>query len=110
MFHRTDATETKPNFIASEVGLVSRTCTVSQSLGVENGDKKIVPAGTIVPSNDAQAKGILVNDIDVTYGDNVGAMYVAGRFIKDYLPTAPDTTAETPLTASGIIFETAEEE
>lgn len=40
--------------------------------------RKIVPAGTILPANDATAKGVLLSPADVTYGDAAGAIVVNG--------------------------------
>lgn len=59
--------------------------------------KKIVPAGTILPANDATAKGILLNDVDVTYGDAPGALIVEGYIISERLPVVPAAAAITAL-------------
>lgn len=59
--------------------------------------KKIVPAGTIWPSNDANAKGILHNDVDVTHGPQPGSVIVEGYVLEARLPVAPDATAKTAL-------------
>lgn len=40
--------------------------------------KKIVKAGTVYPANDATAKGVLLHDTDVTYGDAPGTFVVHG--------------------------------
>ncbi len=40
--------------------------------------KKIVKAGTIYPANDATAKGVLLHDTDVTYGDAPGTIVIHG--------------------------------
>lgn len=75
---------------------------------------KYVPAGAIIPANDATAKGILYEDTDVTTGDMPGSIVTRGAVYTDRLPAAPsaDTTeggATTPgaasvLTAAGITF------
>lgn len=76
--------------------------------------KKIVKAGTlvgggtladptkkVVEKNDAtvgkDAEGILLNDVDVTYGSAPGAMVVHGFIDLNKLPKAPDPTAVTAL-------------
>lgn len=64
--------------------------------------KKIVPAGTImgggviadptknaVKSNDANAEGVLFNDVDVTYGPASGALLIHGFVDLAKLPEAP---------------------
>lgn len=72
--------------------------------------KKIVPAGTImgggvitdstklaVPSNDANAEGVLFNDVDVTYGPAPGALTIHGFIDLAKLPAAPTEEAVTAL-------------
>lgn len=93
------------NFLASAVGVVTKTTTVSAT-GVTADDYgyKIVPAGTIYPANDATAAGILFTDVDVTSGDHEGPLMVAGRVVTDRLPVAPAEAAKTALEAVGIKF------
>jgi len=58
---------------------VGKTYTVPDDGVVANSEgKKIVPAGTILPANDATAKGVLLEDVDVTYGDAPGTLVVHG--------------------------------
>ena len=75
--------------------------------------KKIVPAGTIVggatkpvldnldepvtPKNDDGAEGVLLNDVDVTYGPAPGAMILHGFVSLDKLPEAPTADAKGAL-------------
>lgn len=84
------------NFLASDK-VVSFTTTVQKAKGEVFEDRKIVKAGTILPSNDQHAKGILLHDIDVTAGDAVGALMVEGYVLKDRLPQVPDPQAITAL-------------
>jgi len=85
------------NFLASS-DLQSFTTVVSDvGVAVVDG-KKIVKAGTILPANDATAKGILYNDVDVTYGPQPGALIVEGYILEARLPIAPAATAKTALT------------
>ena len=48
--------------------------------GVEAGadGKKIAKAGTILPANDETADGVLLHDVDVTYGDAPGTLIMHG--------------------------------
>ena len=46
------------------------------TLAVKENGRYIIKAGTPFPSNDANAVGIVANDIDVTDGDANGAVYV----------------------------------
>lgn len=85
------------NFLASS-NLQSFTTTVSD-VGVTVVDgKKVVKAGTILPLNDATAKGILYHDVDVTYGPQPGALIVEGYILEARLPVAPAAAAKTALT------------
>lgn len=84
----------RPNFLESEIGLVTKTYEIPESMGVADGTRKIVPAGTPFPSNDASAVGILFTDADVTDGPVAGSIMVAGRVLKERL-----TVAEAAVTA-----------
>lgn len=98
-------TDKKINFLDSSVGLVLKTCTVPDTMGTaDEWGNKLVPAGTVFPSNDAQATGILFEDVEVTTGDHEGSLMVAGRVIADNLPVEIDTVAKTALEAKGFVF------
>ena len=98
----------RPNFLESEVGLVLKTYQISASLGTEDEfGNKIVAAGTVYPSNDGSAVGIVFEDVDVTWGDHEGSIMLAGRVLKDRLDV--QSAAETPLKSSGIVFVDAPE-
>lgn len=97
----------RPNFLESEVGLVLKTYEIPESMGVADGIYKTVPAGTPYPSNDANAIGIVFEDVDVTYGDKPGSILVSGRVLEDRLTM--DTAAKTALVSAGIKFVDAPE-
>lgn len=96
-----------PNFLDSAVGLVCKTGQLTQAMGVADGKYKTVKAGTPFPSNDASAIGIVYQDADVTDGDAVGSIMVAGRVITERLALA--SAAKTALQAKGFVFVDAEE-
>jgi len=75
----------RPNFLESEVGLVTKTYEVPESMGTADGSRKIATAGTPFPSDDSSAIGILFTDADVTNGPAVGSIMVAGRVLKERL-------------------------
>ena len=87
--------EGKPEILASEK-FVSFTVTVPTAMGVLNGTRKIVAAGTVFPANNATAKGLILTDVDVTDGDAVGALLVEGYVYADRLPAAIAGTAVLP--------------
>ena len=70
---------------------------------------KTVKAGTVWPANDATAKGIIFDDVDVTNGTHAGSMIIAGRVFGNRLHTAPDALAITPLEANGLFIDTEAE-
>ncbi|KOP78651.1 hypothetical protein AMS59_12585 [Lysinibacillus sp. FJAT-14745] len=59
--------------------------------------KKIVKAGTILPTNDATAVGILYTDVDVTNGPQPGSLIVEAYVLEARLHTAPEDAAKTAL-------------
>ena len=62
---------------------------------VEDG---VVPAGAIWPANDATAKGILLNAIDVSHGPQPASVIVEGYIIAERLPEAPSAEAIAAMT------------
>ena len=53
----------------------------------------VISAGTIIPANDATAKGVLLNDVVLAENPN-GAIVIHGFIKKSKLPAAPaDTVA-----------------
>ena len=65
------------NILESEIGLVTKTCQIPETLGVVDGAYKTVKAGTVFPAND----GTVFTDTDVTHGDAEGSVIVAGRVL-----------------------------
>lgn len=56
----------------------------------------VITAGTIIPANDATAKGVLLND--VVLGENPNGTIVVHGFIKkSKLPAAPAGTVAIPM-------------
>ena len=67
---------------------------------------KYVKMGTIFPSNDGNAIGIVYEDVDVTSGAMPGSVVTKGEVYKDKLPTAPESAAVSALEALGFKFVT----
>lgn len=67
---------------------------------------KYVPAGAVVPSNDAYAKGILYEDVDVTTGAMPGSLVTEGVVYEDRLPAAIESAAEAVLPGIKVITST----
>ena len=94
----------RPNFLASEVGLrtITYTFSKSSSLAVEENGRKIIKGGTIYPSNDASAKGIVFHDVDVTDGDKSEALMVGGVYLADKLSAVVNSGALGVFQAQGL--------
>lgn len=74
---------------------------------VTEGGRKIVKAGTVFPSNDDQAVGLVRWDYDVTDGSVPGAVMVFGFVNTDKLPAAQqyaDIDADAKSAMKGITF------
>lgn len=66
---------------------VRKTREIPQSLAVtEDNGTKYVPMGTIYPSNDSNAKGIVYEDVDVTSGNMPGSVVLNGVVYENRLP------------------------
>jgi hypothetical protein len=64
--------------------------------------RKVIPAGTIFPANDATATGVTLNEVDVTNNAQPVAVVVGGYLLQQRLPIAP--TAEAKIAMSGIFW------
>ncbi|WP_172638282.1 hypothetical protein, partial [Lactiplantibacillus plantarum] len=58
---------------------------------------KVIPAGTIYPTNDAKAEGITINEVDVTRGPQMVGVIVEAYLFGQRLPVAPTAEAITAL-------------
>lgn len=67
------------------------------ALAVTEEGRKIVKAGTIYPANDATAVGVILNDYDVTDGDQMASVVIHGFVLKAKLPAAPNAAVDLPL-------------
>lgn len=93
------------NFLA-HAKVVSATYQISDAgVNANAQGRKIVPAGTVYPKNDATAIGITYTDTDVTEGPQPGAVLIEAWILEARLPVAPTDEAKTALAAnSGIKF------
>lgn len=66
-------------------------CTALTALATDG----VIPAGTIIPANDATAKGVLLNDVNLNENPN-GAIVIHGFIKTDKLPAAPADTVAIP--------------
>lgn len=68
----------------------------SMATTAANGSK-YVKAGTPFPSNDANIKGFVYEDVDVTTGNMPGSVVTAGKVVESRLPLTLTTTAKTAI-------------
>lgn len=59
-------------------------------------DKGIIPAGTMIPANDATAIGVLLHDVEKAGNPN-GTIVIHGFIKKAKLPAAPADTVKLPM-------------
>lgn len=92
-------------FLANDESCVRETKQIAES-GATTADNgaKYVKMGTVYPSNDSNAIGIVYEDVDVTYGDMPGSVVTKGKVIKDRLAEEITADAITALTAAGFTF------
>lgn len=96
---------TLPNFLESAVGLVQKTEMVTQAMATQVDDKKLIYAGTVFPSNDTNATGIVFETVDITDDKKRPASVIkAGRIYSNRLKSALNTAAKTALEKSGFVF------
>lgn len=95
---------TRPNFLASEIGIRTKTRQIPQSMGTAVDCDKVAKAGTVFPSNDGSAQGILFEDVHVTSGDMPGAVMTAGEVYVDQLPASPSAEAQAAMEKTGLVF------
>ena len=86
-------------------GLIDpKTRQISDSDAVTIGAEKYVLAGTVWPSNDSSAEGIVYEDVNVTSGPMAGSVVLFGRVYKDRLPVSIESDAQTALEKKGFVF------
>lgn len=89
-------------WLGSDEGMVLKTVTVPQgySAGVTENGRTIVKSGTLI-NDTVQGYGLLFNDVDVTDGNRVASMMVAGFYVDEFLPVSVSTNA-TALAERGL--------
>lgn len=72
---------------------IARKATKASGMVVKEGDRFIIKAGTIYPSNDNKAIGVVLQDYDVTESDASMAIVLHGFIRADRLPIQPSNAA-----------------
>lgn len=93
-------------FLVDDEECLRETMTIAanhkQAVTLENG-AKVVPSGAVIPSNDAKAKGILYEDIDVSFGDAPGSVVTKGVVEEGKLPAKINAEAKTAMVGITVI-------
>lgn len=91
-----------PGWFLAHEECTRETREIPQSMATTAADgAKYVKMGTPYPSNDANAVGIVYEDVDVTTGNMPGSVVTKGTIYKDRLPVVLDSNAATALAALG---------
>ena len=105
-FMQTEKLYSGNNILASEIGLIQKTKQGTKAMAVEEEGRKIIKAGTVFPSNDASAEGVVFEDVDMTNDEKRPiSVIIAGRVIEANLPVAVNEAAKTALIESGLHFD-----
>ena len=89
---------TEHEILASEKYTAFTIQVTNDGVASDDDGRKVIKQGTIWPANDATARGIILNDVDVTHSSALASLMVGGYVYKDRLPVAPTTEA-----ASGLV-------
>ena len=94
-----------PNWLASEVGIITQTAmSDSASVSADENGNKIIKSGTVIKKGGTVIGLLYGMDVDVTDGDELIPILVAGRVYENRLPETI-TENKTTLQALGIVFE-----
>lgn len=98
-----------PGFFLAHEECERKSREIPQSLATTTPEgAKYVKAGTVYPSNDSSATGIVYEDVDVTNGNMIGSVIVSnGAIYEDRLPVSIDSDAKSALIAKGFTFTTS---
>lgn len=105
---RPTETVNEVNFLASEkfVSFPRQVDSTSYAVTTDDRGHKVIPAGTIYPTNDASAVGVTIDEVDVTYGAQPVGVIVDGFIFGKKLPVEPVAAAITALKRITFVDET----
>lgn len=84
-----------PGYFLAHEECERRTTEIPTTLATTASDgSKYVPMGTIYPSANSSAKGIVYEDVDVSTGNMAGSVVYSGVVYEGRLPQATDTYSE----------------
>lgn len=90
-----------PGYFLAHEECVRETKQIPATMGTAVANTKYVKMGTIFPSADANAIGIIYEDVDVTTGDMPGSVVTKGVVIEARLPEAVDSYSSATVASGG---------
>lgn len=95
MFVGKKVTANEQNFLASSkfVSFTTQVDDTNYNVQTDALGHKVIPAGTVLPTNDAKAKGILLDEINVNEGPQLAPILVEGWILGQSLPVTPTAAA-----------------
>lgn len=102
--HKTDATAFPAGFFLAHEDCVRITVeadATNSAVKTTAEGGKYIPAGTIYPANDATAKGIIYEDVDVSTGNMPASLVTAGVVYEERLPEAVATYSSATVPTGG---------
>lgn len=90
-----------PGYFLAHEECTRETREIPASLGTAVGNTKYVKMGTIFPSDDANAVGIVYEDVDVTTGNMPGSVVTKGVVYEDRLADAEDSYSSATVPEGG---------
>ncbi|KGL46043.1 hypothetical protein DUK53_08690 [Listeria sp. SHR_NRA_18] len=86
------------NFLASaKVQAFTYQADTNMVTDADDKGRKVLVAGSVYPSNDDKAVGIVYDDVDVTDGSQPVSVIVEGYILEKRLPVAPVAAAKTAM-------------
>jgi len=97
------------NFLAASkfVSFPRQVDDTSYAVMTDSRGHKVIPAGTVYPTNDDKAEGVTIDEVDVTYGALPVGVIVEGYIYGKKLPKEPVVAAMTALAMITFVDEAA---
>lgn len=92
----------EPSFVSSH-HVITRTRTGKPEMGETKDGRTLLVAGTVYPSNDENAEGLVYHTVDLTHGNQPVSVMVEGYVYEDALPK--EVTEEAKAAMKEIKFE-----
>lgn len=99
----------KENWLGSEVGRVLKSAMITatsaitkETVTTAEGTRTIARSGSVFVDSTLGIYGLIYNDTDITDGDKIGSVMVAGHYIAEKLPAVVSSENLTKFAAQGL--------